>query len=346
MKNKLLIVLGIIIAIIIAFGAYIGMSLRPVSKSSSETPFTIKGGMSKIQIAKELKKQGLVRSDLATLAYMFFTPNLNLQAGDYTIDKAKSTPAIIKQIGNGEIDEIIPTVKITFKDGKRFIDYAEQISENFDIQYDDIIKKGSDPDFLKQIINDYSFIDESILNEKIYYPLEGYLAPDTYEFYKTADIETILRKMLNSMDVKLKSMEADFKNSKYSTHGILTIASIIEWEGKSSEDRAKVSQVIYKRLEMGMPLGMDVTTHYGARKGLKDPITAEDLASVNPYNTRNNNYLGLPVGSICNPSLDSINAALHPSDTSYVYFIADKDGKLYFTETAEEFLQLKKQFGL
>ena len=344
MKNKILIVLGVLLAVVIGVVIYFAIALRPVIKESTETPVSIPNGTSKIEIAKKLKKDGLVRSQIATLAYLFFNPKANLQAGDYTLDKSKSTTDIIKQIINGDINEVIPTVRITFVEGKRFVDYAKQISDNFEITYEDIISKGADKEFLNSIIKDYWFIDESILNSNIYYPLEGYLAADTYEFYQTSDIETIFRKMLNVMDQRLTPLKNDIQNSKYSVHEILTIASIVEKEAVNKEDRAKVSQVIYTRLDKGMALGMDVTTYYAVFKEMKDTLLPDDIASSNAYNTRNNDFIGLPASSICSPSLESINAALHPSDTNYVYFIADvATGKVYFTESVEDFLKLKQE---
>ena len=85
-----------------------------------------------------------------------------------------------------------------------------------------------------------------------------------------------------------------------------------------------------------MSLGMDVTTYYGVRKSFKETLTAEDIKDDNPYNTRNPQFLGLPVGPICNPSASSIEAALNPSDDDYVYFYADSSGKLHFAKTYEE----------
>ena len=135
-------------------------------------------------------------------------------------------------------------------------------------------------------------------------------------------------------------------------HEILTIASIIENEAKFKEDRPVVSQVIWKRWTSNMSLGMDVTTYYGAKKALSETLTQSDLSAKNAYNTRNTEFIGLPVGPISNPSESSIVAALNPSDTNYLYFYADvygKDGseyvgKLHFAETYNEFQALIRKY--
>ena len=124
------------------------------------------------------------------------------------------------------------------------------------------------------------------------------------------------------------------------------MASIIENETMYDEDREVVSQVIYKRLDLNISLGMDVTSYYGVQKPLNEEITKSDLNDRNPYNTRPLDFIGLPVGPICNPSEASIKAALNPSDTDYVFFYADiKTGKLCFALDNNEFEACQKLYS-
>ena len=151
--------------------------------------------------------------------------------------------------------------------------------------------------------------------------------------------------MLDEMDKVLTPLKDKINEQEYNVHELLTIASIAEKEALNKSDREKVSQVIYTRLDMGMTLGMDVTTYYGVFKDMTDNLTPQDLAAFNPYNTRNSSFKGLPAGAICSPSKESIVAALNPSDTDYVYFIADvKTGKVYFAVTPKEFYELKDKY--
>ena len=347
MKNKkLIIILGVLLTIIILVGVYSYVSLKPIANSSSEVTFVIKPGTNKIDIVSNLKKAGLIKSKYATMMYVFFFGGSNLQAGSYIIDRSDSAPDIIKQIAEGRTKKVPATVRITFVEGKRFVDYAKLISNNFDIKYEDILAKVEDQAYLKKLINKYWFLDESILNSKIYYPLEGYLAPNTYEFYQNTSIEFIFEKLLDQTSMVLEPLKNQIEASEYSVHEILTMASIIEKEAVNATDRQKVSQVIYTRLNMGMTLGMDVTTYYGAFKEMTEGLTQNELDEYNGYNTRNKNFTGLPVGAICNPSLESINASLNPSDTEFVYFYADVDtGKVYFTSTYEDFIKIKNELG-
>ena len=152
--------------------------------------------------------------------------------------------------------------------------------------------------------------------------------------------------MLNETNKKLETIKDEINASKYSIHEILTMASIVEKEAISYSDRQKVAQVIYKRLNINMNLGMDVTTYYGVGKSLKETLTNLDLNDENPYNTRITSFIGLPVGPICNPSIDSIKAVLNPAETDYTYFYADViTGNVYFTDDYNEFLDFKRIYG-
>lgn len=346
MKNKkVLIILGVLIVIgtlVIGYGI---LSLRPVSKTNDEVTFVIKPGTNKLDIINDLSKANLIRNKYIAMAYVFFSSKSNLQAGTYIINRADSTIEIINQIGVGNTKEVPATVRITFVEGARFVDYAKLISNNFDIEYEDIISKAEDKKYLKSLIDKYWFIDDSILDSDLYYPLEGYLAPNTYEFYQDASIETIFEKLLSQMEAVLEPFEKELDANDYSIHEILTMASIIEKEALNKTDRETVSQVIYTRLNSGMTLGMDVTTYYGVFKDMTDGLTISDLNDKNPYNTRHKDFMGLPAGAICNPSIESITASLNPSDTDYVYFFADVNtGKVYFAKTYEEFKAIEHKF--
>lgn len=345
MKKKVAIISSIVIVIIYII-LYLFLGLRSVSKESVQVKFNVRAGENKVKIISNLKSAGLIRSRASALAYVFLNPKLNLQAGTYTLDKSMDTKQIIKNINDGKIDEIVATKKITFVEGRRITDYLKQIEVNFGIKYDDMIKKLKDEDFLDELINKYDFLTSEIKNKSIYYSLEGYFYPDTYEFYENTSFENIINVVLNNLNQKLSTV-SNLSGSKYSVHEILTMASIIEQEAVTTDDRAKVSQVIYKRLDNNMSLGMDVTAYYGVQKSLKEPITQGDLNSSNPYNTRLTSFIGLPVGPICNPSIISINAALNPASTNYEYFYADiTTGKVYFSEDAQGFYEIQEKLKL
>ncbi len=343
-KKKIMIVLICILLVILFMVGLYFYGLTPVSKTSDKVTFKITSGTGTRNIINDLYEANIIKSKISTMVYVKLHKNVIIQAGTYEIDRCLGTKEIINMFNKGKVKN--DTVTITFIEGKRITDYVKVISENFSYSEDDVIKTMSDTSYLKELINKYDFLSDSILNSDLYYPLEGYLFPATYEFYKSASIKSIIEKMLDKTEEVLDNYNVSLNNSDYDIHEILTMASIIENETMHKEDREIVSQVIYTRLNKNMSLGMDVTTYYGVRKELGETLTNLDINDKNAYNTRPTSFLGLPVGPICNPSEASIKAALNPSDTDYVYFYAEiETGKLHFAKTYSEFQELIRLYS-
>ena len=144
--------------------------------------------------------------------------------------------------------------------------------------------------------------------------------------------------MLNQTDKVLSKYKTQIQTSGRSIHEILTIASIVELEGNDEEARKGIASVIYNRIKANMSLGSDVTTYYAMQVDMGERnLYSSELQTSNPYNTRGPGMNGkLPIGPISNPSEESINAALNPANTNYLYFVADSNGKIYFTNTYQE----------
>ena len=246
MKNKkLFIVLGVIIGIIIALIATYFILLTPSSKSNKVITFTVKKGDGKEKIVDNLKDAKLIRSKYAAIIYLVISGNKNLQAGSYEFSRDMSTQDIIKSLNSGDvIKEFKPSVKITLKEGVTLKEYMKLISDGTNIDFDEAIKKVNDKSFLKGLIADYWFLTNDILDDDIYYALEGYLFPETYEFYKETTVEQVIRRILNVTNDKLSPLKEEIKKSKYSVHEIFTIASIAEKEANKYEDRKMVTQEI------------------------------------------------------------------------------------------------------
>ena len=163
--------------------------------------------------------------------------------------------------------------------------------------------------------------------------------PDTYTITnEDATVEEIIEKMLDRTEEILEEYKEEIEENDYSVHKILTIASIIEAESMTEDGRKDVSSVIYNRLGKNMAIQSDVTTYYAIKVDVGErDLYQKEINEKNPYNTRGPNMNGkLPIGPICAPSKSSIEAAIYPNDTEYLFFVADKNGKLYFTETNEE----------
>lgn len=345
-NKKLIVILSVIVGLILVSVVTIVILLSPVSKSSDIVEFTVKKGEGKEKIVDNLKDAKLIKSKYATFVYIVLSGKKNLQAGSYEFSRNMSVKDIITSLSTGDVVNVKKDeVRITFKEGDTLKNFVTMVANETNIDYDGAIKKLSDKAYLKGLIADYWFLTDDILDEDIYFPLEGYLYPETYNFYKETSIEQVIRKVLNVTNERLEPIKSKIENSKYNIHELLTIASIAEKEANTNSDRAMVTQVIYKRLGLNMALGMDVTSYYGVQKEMTEAITQLDLNDKNPYNTRVTTFIGLPVGPICNPSIGSINAALEPADTDYLYFVADiNTGKVYFAKTNEEFNVLVKKY--
>lgn len=241
----------------------------------------------------------------------------------------------ILQKGNGYNPE---EISITFKEGKNIRAIASIISENTNNSYDDVINKVNDLDYINTLINKYWFLTEEIKNNKIYYALEGYLFPETYFFAnKDVSIETIFETMLSETEKRLEPYKEKINSLNLSIHEYFTLASIIELEGATSNDRKAVAGVFYNRLNDNWALGSDVTTYYALKIDDFKVSLTEELGLYKcdyAYNTRCNNFTGLPVGPICNPGLESLLATLEPEKHSYYYFVADCTGKTYLSVDA------------
>lgn len=172
---------------------------------------------------------------------------------------------------------------------------------------------------------DYWFLDEVPVGTEN--RLEGFLYPDTYEFYISDDAENVLKKMLNNFEKKISEFEDEIKQSGFTVRDIINIAAMIEEEAANNEERATISSVIHNRLKTDnylQYLQMDSTVFYACQlEGISFDVTIDS-----PYNTYA--YPGLPYGPVSNPGLYSIKAALRPQSTDYYYFAAGKDGVSHF----------------
>ena len=349
--NKLLFVfLGLLVLILFSFVIISKIYLGPVDKNNDNVvEFIVEPGTSKNKIAEKLEKEGLIKNALFFKVFIKLNMSKELYAGTYNLTKSMSVNEIIDVLNSNNSKEN-ETVMVTFIEGKRLTDYASKISEVFGFNKDEVIKFLDSKEFVDKMIDNYWFITDDIKNEKIYHPLEGYLFPDTYSFRKNASIEEIVTKLISTMGQKLDVYKEDIDLSKYSIHELLTLSSIVELEGASSNDRKGVAGVFYNRLSLGAPLGSDVTTYYGVNKDFSKDLSRNNLRSCNGYNTRAESecpIIGLPVGPICSPSLASLSGVLEPEEHDYYYFVADKNKKTYFSKTYSEHVQtvskLKKE---
>ena len=332
-------IIALIIALIglLLIGCFVfyQYNVSPIDKSSkANIEVVIPEGMSTSNIAKTLYDKGLIRNEFFFKVYLKLNNVSSLKASTYLLTKSMNLEEIVSILEKGGTNEDV--VRLTFKEGQTIKDYSQIIEENTNITSEEFLNTIKDPTLLNSLINDYWFLTDSILDENIYYPLEGYLFPDTYEFVKTnLTSEDIIRTLLDEEEEKLAQYKEKIENSNI--HNIITLASIAELEGVKDEDRKLIISVFNNRLELGMNLGSDVTTYYAFQEEMNSDLTSEMFNTYNPYNTRSSAMAGkLPIGPICNPSLSSIDATINPSTSDYLYFVADKNRNVYFTKSASE----------
>lgn len=348
--KNLIIFLSFCVVVFLSLYFLYSNGISKVNNDNTIVKFEVKEGSTYTSISSNLKSKNLIKSEFWYKIYVKLNKPTGLQAGTYSLRSNMNVKELVTVLSKGTIDSDGYT-NITFKEGKNMRDFIKLVTENTNISEENILAKLSDNNYLDSLINKYWFIDESIKNKELYYSLEGYLYPDTYQVKKDGKLEDIITVMLNNLETKLEPYKDKIKNNKYNIHELLTLASIIELEAANSDDRNGVAGVFYNRLNGGWSLGSDVTAYYGAKINMSDrDLYIDEINASNPYNTRNAKMAGrLPLGPICNPSIESIEAAINPKNHNYYYFVADKNKKTYFTKTENEhILKVRelKQAGL
>ena len=334
-----------VVALILGF-SLIKVSMSPVSKETDKVEITIEDNWYGKTVLKYLENQKVIHNgDIAYIYAKLNNISLDFKAGTYEVDKSSSFKDLVTYLSDGN-NAIQDTVTVKFMEGTRVIDFANTLANSTNLEYDDILAYWNNEDNIKALMNDYSFLTNEMFNENVRYYLEGYLFPDTYEFYRDTTIEQATRKMLDETLKLYNEYKSDFDSSKYSIHQIFTLASIVQRESGDSEDMGKVASVFYNRLDEGMQLQSSVTVCYALNIGLGDDWTKCEITQTDndPYNTYQ--ISGFPPGAICNFGKDALVATLEPEDTDYFYFIGDVcgDGGTIFAKTYEEQLANQEEY--
>ena len=348
LRNIMIVFLLLTAAISITLGLLFNHYTSPVGGSSDPITVELNNGP---QMGENLEKAGLIRSATFFKIYLklYRIDSTKFKAGTYQLNKEMSLKEIIDKLLEGtnyNPDEI----SITFKEGINMRQIAKVIASNTNNTEDDVMNLLKDTEYLKSLVNDYWFITDAILDSKIYYPLEGYLFPETYRFKnKDVTVKEIFDKLLKQMDTVLSKYKEDIENSKYNVHEILTLASIVEKEVYDNEEyRLNVASVFINRLNRGMSLGSDVTTRYSLKiDDATQVLKKSEYAAVNAYNTRSTTMAGkLPAGPISTISEGCIKAVLNAPTTEYIYFIANIQTKeTFFYTNAREFEAKKAELS-
>ncbi|MBI4779169.1 endolytic transglycosylase MltG [Candidatus Falkowbacteria bacterium] len=319
----------IIIAVIALSGFLYWQNLNsPVDANGQEQVFLVSKGEAINRVAKNLRINNLIRSEFY-FKYKIGRDN-NVKAGEYLISPKLSAKEIIKILTLG--DAVSREKSIRIIEGWNNKDIGAYLEKNKIVSVKDLTALAASP------LNrwNFNFTKPNFLNDAPEEAtLEGYLFPDTYRVFNNTKAEEIILKMLNNFDVKLTpEIRAEIKRQKKTIYEIITMASIVEKEVRSTADMKIVSGIFWDRIKNNQGLEYCATLAYvlGVNKA---QYSFEDTRVASPYNTYK--YRGLPPGPIANPGFNAISAAVYPEATDYNYFLSDPaTGKTIYSRTLDE----------
>lgn len=271
--------------------------------------FVVRRGQGVRDIASNLASERLIRSSTSFfLIVKLLGVEKELQAGDYRLNRSMDGRTIARELTHGILD-----IWVTTLEGWRNEEVATRLAKDLDIP---------EAEFLK-------------------YAREGYMFPDTYLIPRDATPSAVAKIFVDTFDTKVtKIMRDDAKKTSLSFSEVITLASIVEREGRTEQDRPMIAGILLKRLKADWPLQTDATLQYALgyqsyeKSWWKKSLIGEDKKIKSPYNTYI--HTGLPPGPIANPGLSSIKAVIYPEDSEYWYYLHDKEGNAHYAKTIEE----------
>ncbi|WP_423189615.1 endolytic transglycosylase MltG [Alkalibacterium sp. f15] len=338
----------IILIVVLVFSGYqyYTSSLEPLEPGSNEdVPIEIPIGSSRTDISRILEENQIIRSAFVFNYHLRFTGEEGFQAGYYLFSPSMSTNEIVTQLQEGGTPIMEEASgSITIPEGFTVEQVAIVIGQQTDYSIDEFFDLIEDEDFLAEKAEAFPELlsEATEVQEETLYNLEGYLYPATYELLDDTTLNELVTQMINQMNQIFEDHYAQIDEQETTVHKILTMASFIEREGITYEDRELISGVFYNRLDAGMALQTDVSVTYALGEH-QERITYDDLEIDSPYNLYK--HTGLGPGPVNNPSEESIRASLYPVETDYMYFLADLSTReVYFSESYEQHLEYKREY--
>lgn len=287
--------------------------------------FTVRPGMSVSEIGKELHERGVIDSETK----FWWTAKLNgfenkVKSGTFALETGMSPRDALETLVYGNT----VVIRFTIPEGFSVREIAERLEKEGLVSADDFMRRA-------KTYRPYPYVEE---HENVRYAAEGFLFPDTYEINGEFDAARIMEMMAENFDRRLtKEMRERAKTMNLSIYELVTLASLVEKEAYHEEDRPIIAQIFLKRLKLGMPLQADPTVQY-LLDAPKEDLLLRDTKIESPYNTYQN--AGLPPGPIASPGTASLMAVLHPAETDYLYFVADRSGNNYYATNYADHLAL------
>lgn len=283
-------------------------------------------------VANKLEEAGVIVS-----AFMFETEarmegySTEIKTGEYTFKPGEDSDRILEKLTAGAA---VPTVEITIPEGLTLRETARRVAEQSGVSAHKFEAAAKKTDY------GYAFLEDPAIETT-----EGFLFPRKYEFEKGVTAPQVVNRLLEQYLLETQTLDIAGAKERLNLteYELVTAASLIEREAASAEERPLVASVIYNRIGQDMPLQIDASIHYALDKP-KEELSLADLKIDSPYNTYENT--GLPPGPICSPSRQSLQAAIEPADTDYLYYVLKANGEEhFFTENYDKFLQAKAEAG-
>jgi UPF0755 protein len=306
--------LTLLLLAMMALGGWLAWALWLPVTPSGQTFVLLHPGYSTRRIASELQSAGVIRSAAAFVLWHRLHHNRSLKAGEYLFEKPATALDVHERLGRGDI--YVHTMVIP--EGYTMFDIAQAIQD---------AGLGSSQEFLNVAMSDTGLIADLAPEAKT---LEGYLFPETYEFTRTQST----RDMAAAMVKQFREVAGEIGLGG-DVHNIVTMASIIEKETAAPEERPLVASVYHNRLAKNIALQADPSVIYAEllQGTYEGALHHDDLRINSPYNTYR--HAGLPPGPIGNPGKTSLEAALHPAETNYFYFVSDGNGHHRFARSLD-----------
>lgn len=310
---------------------FVGSS-EPAVAAGQEVQVNIPEGASGDQIASTLSTNHVIEDPQD---YYAAVRQLNadalLKPGDYLFTTGQDPLEVVQQLIDGPNVE---GVSLTIQEGLTVQQTAARVEEVYGIPADEFLQQAKASNY----VDDYPFLEGAYDDS-----LEGYLYPKTYSFSGTPTADDIIRALLDQFEIETADIDLASGANGLTSQQLISLASLVERETAVEDERPMVASVIYNRLDEDMPLQIDAAIVY-ARGGGSQSVTYDDLEIDSPYNVYQNT--GLTPGPICSPSISSIQAAVNPADTSYLYYVLSSanDGTHKFSETYDEFLTNRQEY--
>ncbi|GEA94387.1 Aminodeoxychorismate lyase [Weissella viridescens] len=309
-------------------------------KNKKTKEVRIKDGSSTQMMAQTLKKDGVLRSKRAFNHYVTSHNYSDLKAGYYELSPNMTVQQIVTALRMG--GSAVPTNSknvVVVREGETVDNIAKEVGEKTTFSAASFRKAANDPKLFKTLQEQYPGLFDSAAKAKnVRYHLEGYLYPATYTWRDAKTVDELVEMMVQQEYIALQPRFQSIKKSGMTIQQVLTLASLVEREGIDNDSRRTIAGVFLNRIDAKMPLQSDIATKY-ALKTNRTNLTNKDVQSDNPYNLYK--FSGYGPGPFNNPSVESIDAVLHPKDRDkgYRYFVANlKTGKVYYSQSYDDHL--------